>query len=78
MAAVLELAEQSDMAAVQGLLNQVVPRIAAIDCPVSKPELRRFIVWALQQSDAPGLTADQKLKLLDIAWEVQNLLWRLR
>lgn len=77
LAAVLNLAEQSDLTAMQGLLNQVVPRIVAIDCPVSKSELRQFIAWALQQSDATGLTADEKLKLLDIAWEVQNLLWRL-
>ncbi len=78
LAAVLSLTQQSDLTVMQGLLNQVSPRIAAIDCPVSKPELRQFISWALQQSDTTELTADEKLKLLDIAWEVQNLLWRLR
>jgi hypothetical protein len=77
LAAVLNLTQQSDLTTMQSWLSQVSPRIVAIDCPVSKSELRQFIAWALQQSDATSLSSDEKLKLLDIAWEVQNLLWRL-
>lgn len=45
---------------------------------ISKSELKRFIAWALHQSYAPVLTPAEKLKLLDVAWAVQNLLWSLK
>lgn len=40
--------------------------------------LQRFIAWALQQSLLEHKPQDDRLYLLNCAWEAQKLLWQLR
>ncbi|MBF2050632.1 MAG: hypothetical protein IGS54_25265 [Elainella sp. C42_A2020_010] len=49
--------------------------VEQLECVVSRSDLRELIQWALQQSYAPTLTTEEKLQLLDLAWNVQQLLW---
>jgi hypothetical protein len=46
-----------------------------LECLVSRSDLIHFLQWALQQSYSPALTSEEKLQLLDVAWNVQRLLW---
>jgi hypothetical protein len=49
--------------------------VEQLECLVSRTDLIHFLEWALQQSYSPALTSEEKLQLLDIAWNVQQLLW---
>lgn len=41
----------------------------------SEAELRNFVQWALQQSYSNQLTHVDRMKLLNVAWDVQKTIW---
>jgi hypothetical protein len=71
----LDLIGSSEIESLRSLLHQPPQAVEQLEQFASKSDLRRFVQWALQQSYSPALTLDEKLQLLDIAWNIQELLW---
>lgn len=57
------------------LLDRLVKKINQIDPETPDSELRAFVQWALKQSYSDQLTHLERMQLLDLAWQVQKLLW---
>ena len=53
-------------------LTQAVENLAAC---ASEADLKHFVQWALAQSYSEQLNYVERMRLLELAWQVQKLLW---
>lgn len=59
------------------VLARLAEEIKYVPFQASSTELKRFVQWALSQSYAAQLAPYQRMELLNLAWQVQKLLWSL-
>ena len=62
---------------VTAVLARLTEEIKHVPFQASQAELRRFVQWALNQSYSDQLAPFQRMELLNLAWQVQKLLWSL-
>lgn len=59
------------------VLARLTEEIKYVPYQASQVELKRFVQWALNQSYSEQLAPYQRMELLNLAWQVQKLLWSL-